>query len=274
MRKLMFMAAFVQSALFASMASGETCFSATPIWSDEFDGDALDTSKWEALIGDGCDRGLCGWGNNELQFYRAENATVSDGSLKITAKTEAAGERRYTSARLRTANMPNGGAWSHGRFEARIKIPGADGMWPAFWMMPTDADVGWPMSGEIDIMEWSPRHPEKVLGTIHYGDPWPGNEHTGGEIIAPSGSWTEEFHEFAVEWTPNKMRWFVNGELYSTKTPRDLGKRKYWVFENYAYHIILNLAVGGALGGDVDDSALPQVMEVDYVRVYAPEHCP
>lgn len=249
-------------------ASAQTCQNPVPVWSDEFDGVLLDTTKWQALIGDGCDIGLCGWGNSELQYYTADNATVSGGTLKITARRESRGGRSYTSARLRTANMPNSGEWTHGRFEARIRIPDGAGMWPAFWMLPTDPDVGWPMSGEIDIMESTGHHPESVFGTLHYGNPWPNNQYTGNEIRKMPYTWADDFHVYALEWTPQEMNWYVDDILYSTKTPQDLGNPAFWTFENYQYHFLLNVAVGGTLGGAVDDTRLPQVMEVDYVRVY------
>ena len=254
--------------LSASPALAQSCQSPTPIWADEFDGNSLDTSRWEPQTGDGCDQSLCGWGNQELQFYKAENATVSNGKLKITAKRERNRGSRYTSARLRTANMTNGGQWKNGRFEARIKIPDGGGMWPAFWMLPTDPNVGWPESGEIDIMESTGHHPESVFGTIHYGDPYPNNQFSGNSIRKMPDTWADDFHVYALEWTPNEMRWYVDDILYSTKTPADMSDPAFWTFENYQYHFILNLAVGGTLGGEVDNGALPQVMEVDYVRVY------
>ncbi len=255
-------------ALMTGTAWAQSCQSPTPVWADEFDGNSLDTSRWEAQIGDGCDQSLCGWGNSELQFYKAENATVSNGTLKITAKRERNRGSRYTSARLRTANMTNGGQWTNGRFEARIKIPDGQGMWPAFWMLPTDPDVGWPVSGEIDIMESTGAHPESVFGTLHFGEPYPNNQQTGQAIRKMPDTWADDFHVYAVEWTPFEMKWYVDDILYSTKTPADMSDSAFWTFENYQYHFLLNVAVGGTLGGDVDDSALPQVMEVDYVRVY------
>ena len=120
------------------------------VWSDEFDGTSLDLTKWEPQIGTGCPN-LCGWGNNELQFYRAENATVADGMLTIEAREESWGGRDYTSARLRTLNQ---GDWLYGRFEMRAKLPKTKGLWPAFWMLPTNSSYGtWAASGEIDIID-------------------------------------------------------------------------------------------------------------------------
>lgn len=238
------------------------------IWSDEFNGSAVDTSNWEFQTGDGCAEGLCGWGNDELQYYQAENATVSNGTLKITAKKERVKANAYTSARMRTANMPGSGQWTNGRFEARIKLPDGAGLWPAFWMLPTDPDVGWPMSGEIDIMESTGVASMIAFGTIHYGNPWPDNEFTGNHILKQPDKWSDGFHTYAVEWTPFEMRWYLDDILFSVKTPADMSDSSFWTFENYQYHFLLNLAVGGTLGGDVDDSIFPRTMEVDYVRVY------
>lgn len=253
--------------------SSTTCATPKLIWSDEFEGDQLDTSKWEAQIGDGCAQHLCGWGNRELQYYRAENAQVSEGTLKITAKRERAGSKEYTSARLRTASRPASGERTHGRFEARIKLPEGAGLWPAFWMLPSNPNAGWPMSGEIDIMEAVGQSPQEVLGTIHYGKSVAGKGHTSKTLKKKQGAWTDKSHVYAVEWTPNKIRWFVDDQLYSTLTPKDLDDPSNWPFEKYRYHLILNLAIGGTLGADVDDSVFPQAMEVDYVRVYEIGQC-
>lgn len=240
----------------------------TLVWSDEFDGNQLDTSKWETQIGDGCDIGLCGWGNNELQYYKAENATVGNGVLSITAKKERVRAKQYTSARLRTANMPNGGEWTNGRFEARIKLPQGQGLWPAFWMLPTDPDVGWPTSGEIDILESTGQASMLAHGTIHFGEAWPNNSFTGAHILSQPELWSDNFHTYAVEWTPNQIRWYLDDILYSTKTPDDMADANWWTFENYQYHFLLNIAVGGNWGGTPDNSIFPVSMEVDYVRVF------
>lgn len=144
----------ISGCIFATNSfAAASCQNPVPVWADEFDGTSLDTSKWEVMTGDGCDIGLCGWGNNELQSYQPENNTVSNGVLTITAKKERVKSKNYTSGRIRTANMPNGGQWTNGRFEARIKLPNGTGMWPAFWMLPTDPAQSWPISGEIDIVE-------------------------------------------------------------------------------------------------------------------------
>ncbi|MEO0338896.1 MAG: family 16 glycosylhydrolase, partial [Bacteroidota bacterium] len=234
------------------------------VWEDNFNGTDLDATKWSYQIGDGSDLGIPGWGNQELQYYREENTTVSDGTLKITAQQESFGGYDYTSSRIRTENK---GDWTYGRFEASIKLPIGAGMWPAFWMLPTDYVYGiWPQSGEIDIMEYLGQEPDKAFGTIHYGQLFPNNSFTSAEYLKYNGNFSDEFHEFAIEWEENEIRWYIDDYLYGTKTPADLGG-EFWPFDQ-DFHFILNVAVGGTLGGPVDDSMLPQVMEVDYVRVY------
>ena len=167
------------------------------VWADEFNGSSLDLTKWQPEIGTGCPN-LCGWGNNELQYYRAENATVGGGQLTITARQQSFGGASYTSARLRTKNQ---GDWTYGRFEMRAKLPVGQGIWPAFWMLPTDNVYGtWAASGEIDIMEYVGQDPDRVLGTLHYGAPWPDNVYTGDDYVLPTGNFDDDFHVFAIEW--------------------------------------------------------------------------
>lgn len=237
------------------------------VWSDEFDGTSLNTTDWNYQTGDGCDINLCGWGNNEEQFYKEENVEVSGGTLKITAKRERNRGSRYTSARINT-NGKQG--FTFGRMEARIKLPAGGGLWPAFWMLSTNEPYGgWPQSGEIDIMEFVGNQPEQVLGYIHYGDPSPNNQNQGNSFSLHEGNFYDDWHEFAVEWEATEIRWYVDGYLFSTKTPADVAPYN-WPFDsNNTMHFLLNVAVGGNLGGDVDDSIFPATMEVDYVRVYS-----
>ena len=229
------------------------------VWSDEFDGSALDLQKWSHQTGGG------GWGNNELEYYRPENTTVADGLLKITAKRESFGGNAYTSSRIRTINK---GDFTYGRMEARIKLPVGQGIWPAFWMMPTDDKYGtWPKSGEIDIMEWIGKEPKNVYGTIHFGKDWPNNRSTGATYEAIKENFNTEFHVFSVEWEPNEIRWYIDDYLFSTKKTSDVVPER-WPFDQ-RFHFILNVAVGGTWPGSPDGSTVfPQTMEVDYVRVY------
>ncbi|MGZ3181988.1 MAG: family 16 glycosylhydrolase [Telluria sp.] len=256
-------------ALLALSAQGQQCPSKVAIFADEFTGTAVDTNKWEIQTGDGCSEGICGWGNNELQSYQAANATVANGILTITAKKQRVGSKAYTSARLRTLNRPAGGQWTHGRFEARMKTPKGKGMWPAFWALPANTTVAWPTSGEIDIQESTGQKSNFEWGTIHYGSSNANHQMLSTQIYTQPGSWGDAFHTYAVEWTTNKISWYIDDILYATKTPADMANPNDWTFENYQYYLILNLAVGGNLGGTVDDTALPQTLQVDYVRAWA-----
>jgi beta-glucanase (GH16 family) len=237
------------------------------MWFDEFDGTALDDSKWSHQLGNGCGSSAgCGWGNNELQTYQPGNVIVSEGTLKIEAREQRIHSNAYTSGKIRSLDK---GDFDYGRFEARMKLPIGQGIWPAFWMMPTDELYGgWPESGEIDIMENIGSEPSTVHGTLHFGEPWPNNNQTGGSYSLPDGQrFTDSFHVFAIEKEPGVMRWIIDGVLFSTKTSDDTDP--YWPFDE-RYHFILNLAVGGNWPGDPDATTVfPQTFEVDYVRVYA-----
>ena len=236
----------------------------TLVWSDEFDGTALDQTKWNYQTGDGCDIGICGWGNNELQSYQQDNVVVSDGTLRITARKQRVRGSGYTSGRINTKGKAD---FTYGRFEASIKLPYGDGLWPAFWMLSTDEPYGgWPQSGEIDIMEFVASNPGQTLGYIHYGDPYPNNQSQGTTYALGNGNFPDAYHEFALEWEPGEIRWFVDGILFSRKTADDVAPYL-WPFDQN-FHFLLNVAVGGNLGGPVTDAMLPATMEVDYVRVY------
>jgi beta-glucanase (GH16 family) len=251
------------SILFASQVHGQ---SYELVWQDEFNGSQLDLAKWEPQIGTGCPS-LCGWGNNELQYYRSENATVSGGFLTITAREETFGGQDYTSARLRTKNL---GDWTYGRFEMRAKMPIGQGLRPAFWMLPTDETYGdWAASGEIDITEYVGHEPDKVYGTIHYGGPWPANQSSGNSFTLGSGSFNDDFHEFALEWDRCEMRWYVDGVLYAAQDNWSSSGGPYPAPFDERFHLLLNVAVGGNWPGPPDMSTVfPQEMVVDYVRVY------
>lgn len=254
----------------------------TLVWSDEFDGTSIDESKWSFIIGDGCDipiepcygpldepAFLCGWGNNELEYYtdRPENARVEDGNLIIEAIKELPfyqGQHRYTSARMVTKDK---GDWTYGKIEVRAKMPIGQGLWPAIWMLPTDNEYGsWPCSGEIDIMEYLGHEPERMFGTIHYGhDSW---RYNSQELILESGSFAEEFHTFTVLWTENCIQFQMDGINVGVPNTRSTVSPTTYPFDQ-PFHMILNVAVGGNLPGNPDASTVfPQRMEVDYVRVY------
>ncbi len=233
------------------------------IWSDEFDGSQLDNSKWEHQIGNGSG----GWGNNEKQYYRAENSVVNNGYLTITAKKENYNNFSYTSSRIRTINK---GDWKYGKFEMRAKMPIGKGIWPAFWMMPTESVYGgWAASGEIDIMEYLGHDTKKVYGTIHYGGSWPNNKSSGGSYSLTSGGFNDDFHTFTLIWEERKMEWFVDGIFYSTKTNWNTAGHSFPAPFDQKFHFILNLAVGGNWPGYPDETTVfPQEYVIDYVRVY------
>ncbi|MEM6772502.1 MAG: glycoside hydrolase family 16 protein, partial [Bacteroidota bacterium] len=236
----------------------------TLVWSDEFEGNSLNTNDWNYQAGDGCDLGICGWGNNEQQWYQQDNISVVDGILRITARQESVGGKPYTSGRITTRNKQE---FRYGYLEARIKVPPGRGLWPAFWMLPTDEVYGfWPQSGEIDIMEWVGRDPETLFGTLHFGQPSPNNSSTGVELDLTDAAWSDNFHTYAVAWEEGAITWYVDGYRYGSRTPASLDGEN-WPFDQ-DFHFLLNLAVGGNFGGAVSNAAFPATMEVDYVRVY------
>lgn len=244
------------------------------VWSDEFDGPEIDLDKWSFEIGDGCDHpnGLCGWGNNELQYYtdRPENAFINDqGHLVIKAiKEEPQYEGYdYTSARMLTYNK---GDWKFGRMDIRARLPIGRGMWPAIWMLPSDTVYGtWPRSGEIDIMEAVGHETDKVLGTIHFG--MDRHRYNEQRLHKTPGVFYEEFHTYTLLWNEDCILFQVDGEDLGVPNTRSTTLPTTWPFDQY-FHMILNVAVGGNLPGNPDaNTQFPQVMEVDYVRVYQPK---
>lgn len=240
------------------------------VWSDEFNtpnGSAPDPTKWTF------DLGGKGWGNQELETYtdRPQNVYIQDGMLVIQARKESyMGKdnvaRDYTSARLKTKGLFS---QTYGRIEARIKIPVGQGLWPAFWMLGDDVGkAGWPQCGEIDIMENIGREPSVVHGTIH-GPGYSGAQGISAAYSLPGGGrFADDFHIYAVEWQPRKIQFFVDGNLYTTIVPTSLPPGARWVYD-HPFFIILNVAVGGGWPGNPDDTTtFPQIMQVDYVRVY------
>ena len=231
-------------------------------WSDEFDGPAgssPDASKWSFDMGAG------GWGNQELEYYtnRTNNAKVEAGNLVITAIKENFGGAAFTSARIKTQGKFS---QAYGRFEARIKTPYGPGIWPAFWLLGDNVDTdGWPLCGEIDIMELKGQEPSIINGTVH------GPGYSAGSAITKSyglvtGRFDTDFHIFAVEWGPNFIDYFVDGFLYYRITPKDVTGE--WVYD-HPFFIILNVAVGGNyVGFQTTGTIFPQSMYVYYGKVY------
>ena len=239
------------------------------VWSDEFDTDGPpDATKWAYVIGNGAAEGIPGWGNQELQYYtdRLDNVVVENGMLKIIAKQESFMNSGYTSSRLTTKGLFQ---QAYGRFEARIKLPWSQGLWPAFWMLGNDSGGAvWPQIGEIDIMEYKGSEPTITHGSVHGPGYFGGNPITKTYEL-PSGRFDTEFHVFGVEWGPNYVNYYVDDVLFLQITPDDLEDDDVWVFNDNPFHMILNVAVGGSFSGFPDASSVfPQTMLVDYVRVY------
>ncbi|RBL92507.1 family 16 glycosylhydrolase [Chitinophaga flava] len=226
------------------------------IWSDEFNNDgAPDPKKWGYDIGNGDN----GWGNAEAQYYtnRIENAVVSDGTLKINAIKESYNGMAYTSARLLTKGKFN---FTYGRIEVSAKLPAAGGTWPAIWMLGSNiSNVGWPASGEIDIMEHKGNEPQKIYGTVHHPGHAGGNADGGTTMVANE---TGAFHKYTLDWSPKQLRWYVDDKLYFT-----FNNAAGLPF-NHDFFILLNFAMGGTFGGTIDPAFTRNTMEVDYVRVY------
>lgn len=240
-------------------------------WHDEFDGpngSKPDPSKWVQ------ETGGHGFGNNELQAYtdRVENARLEDGHLIIEARKENFTcpedglPKEYTSARLKTLGKFS---QAYGKFEARMKIPPGPGMWPAYWMMGDDIEkVDWPDCGEIDVMENIGREPSAVHGTVHGPGYWGANGIGAKKELPDDQKVSDDFHTYAVEWSPNDIKWSMDGEHYQTLTRDMLPADAPWVF-NKPFFTLLNLAVGGNWPGPPDASTpFPGKLEVDYVRAY------
>lgn len=233
------------------------------IWADEFEDEEIDESKWNFEVND------YGGGNNELQYYTRKNAEIVDGKLVITALKEDYLTRNYTSSRLTTKYK---GDFRYGRIIVSAKLPSGAGTWPAIWMMPTlNTYGGWPHSGEIDIMEYVGRRPEHVFSTIHTTK-FNHNLGTqiGYDIDVPTAE--TEFHTYEIIWNPGEIITYVDGVSFATFRYTAAFNQDVPYYEAFPFDqdffLILNLAIGGGLGGDVDDSIFPQAFEIDYVRVY------
>lgn len=235
------------------------------VWADEFDKPGLpDSTKW------GYETGGSGFGNHELEFYtakRPENARVEGGNLIIEARKESYQGKNYTSARLLTRGKAE---WQYGRIEARAKLPKGVGTWPAVWMLGQNiGTAGWPLCGEIDIMEHVGYDEGVIHGTIH-SDAYNHVKGTQKGSQTAISDATSAFHVYAIDWTPDRIRFYVDDKNYYLVERSALGgSPAQWPF-GQPFYLLLNVAVGGDWGGQkgVEDSIFPQRMEVDYVRVY------
>jgi beta-glucanase (GH16 family) len=234
------------------------------VWSDEFDGKEIDKAKWKY------ETGGHGFGNNELQFYtdRADNSFLDKGQLVIRAQAEKFKNRAYTSAKLQSVQ-----AWTYGRYEFKAKLPKGKGVWPAIWMMPSDLKKygGWPQCGEIDIVEQLGHEPNRVYGTLHFGNPHP-PAGKGASVALKQGSLVDDWHEYALEWVPGELRWFVDGELYQVQNSwfTSGGGGAAWPAPyDRDFYLQLNVAVGGGWPGNPDATTVwPQELRFEYIRVF------
>jgi beta-glucanase (GH16 family) len=241
----------------------------TLVLEDNFDGEAgtpPDETIWQFDVGGD------GWGNNQLEYNTPpENGNVvhdGEGHLQIIARREQFEDfdNEYTSGRINTAGLFE---QKYGRFEARIQVPPGAGFWPAFWLLGADfAEVDWPRCGEIDVMEWVGRNPTVAFGSLH-GPQYSGADSFSRETELPDGgSFADAFHVYRIDWDPGQIRFYVDDELYQTRSTAEILLEGPWVFD-HEFFILLNLAVGGNLGGPVgSDTEFPATMLIDYVRVY------
>ena len=230
----------------------------TLVWEENFDGDSLNMEDWNFELGDGCDYGICGWGNQELQRYTDSNHTISDGLLTIQVEKG----NFYTSTRITTKGKKE---FQYGKIEARIKLPQGDGLWPAFWMLGNDIDTNsWPACGEIDVMEYVGRMPGIVHHSLHTTSSSGATINTQ-KVIVPNLE--GDFHTYAIEWSIKAIDFFVDGEKQYTYAP-GTNNPDYWPFDK-PFFLILNAAVGGNFGGPVSsDDIFPQQYQIDYIKVY------
>ncbi len=232
----------------------------TLVWNDEFDGNSL-SADWTYDIGNG----NWGWGNNELEYYKTDNATVENGLLTITAKQESFGGLNYTSSRIKTQGLKS---FKYGRIDVRAKMPFGQGIWPALWMLGDNiSTVSWPACGEIDIMEMvgGTATDKTVHGTAHWADPSGQRVQSGASNTLTNGRFNDEFHVFSIVWDSNSIKWYRDNIQYHVlnTTPADLAE-----FDE-KFFLIFNVAVGGNWPGNPDATTVfPQKMVVDYVRVF------
>lgn len=235
----------------------------TLVWSDEFSGSALDENVWNYETGNGSG----GWGNNELEYYTnsTKNSFVSNGNLIIEVRKETIGSFNYSSARLTTQNKKT---FKYGRVDIRAKLPKTKGIWPALWMLGSNINtVGWPASGEIDIMELLGQEPAKVYGTLHYGASSATHGSKGNSYSLSSGTFFDQFHVFSMEWKQDQIKLFVDNNFFFTFNNTDTGSNPYPF--NAPFFFLFNVAVGGNWPGSPDaTTTFPQRMIVDYIRVF------
>lgn len=228
------------------------------VWQDEFNGNALNTTYWTHETGGG------GWGNNELQYYRAENTSMNGGTLIIEARDDGYGGNDYTSSRMVTRNKFS---FQYGRVDIRALLPKGQGLWPALWMLGQNfGSVGWPRCGEVDIMEMigGNNRENTCYGTVHWDE---AGEHAsyGGSTSVSGDNLAEAYHVFSIIWDEARIRWYVDNQFFHEVTITDAEKSEF----HQDFFLIFNVAVGGNWPGNPDGfTVFPQRMKVDYVRVF------
>ena len=235
----------------------------TLVWSDEFDVDGSpDGDKWTYDLGDGCPD-LCGWGNNEAQYYtnRSENVIVDDGLLKINLKRENYEGKLYTSTRMLTQGKYK---FKYGKLEVKAKLPSGGGTWPAIWMLGSNiSTAGWPVCGEIDVMEHAGNRQGEVSSALHTPSSSGNTVNNGKQTVSDA---SEEFHVYTVEWKRSSITFSVDDVIHYSYNPSNKNDSN-WPFFGDQF-IILNVAMGGSFGGNIDAGFTESSMEIDYVRVY------
>ena len=267
----------------------------TLVWSDEFDGESIDTNRWDFALGNGffdysSHSWVPGWGNEELQYYTREpgNIFVKDSLLHIRALKESLHGSGYTSARISTRRGDGTRLFAkrYGKFEFRASVPHGKGLWPALWLLPLDDAYGaWAASGEIDIMEIVGERPTEYLSSIHFGSGFPNRSLVTHIHKFPGGGSVGEFHDYAVEWEPGEIRWSVDGVVWATQSfwwscsrlrngkgieaRRGTDLNPWPAPFDQPFYIVMNIAVGGNFPGVPNPATrFPAELLVDYVRVY------
>lgn len=236
-------------------------------WHEDFEGPKLNYAHWEIEVN------AFGGGNQELQIYtdRAKNVRVENGLLILEAHRDNAGiagtVREYSSGRLRSKHR---GDWKYGKIDIRAKLPKGQGLWPALWMLPTEEKYGtWAGSGEIDILEFKGQEPHVLWGTLHYGDAWPKNKHSGTQLRRPEVDFTEDFHLYGLEWEEGKIRWLLDGEVWQTQDQWESQGHPFPAPFDQPFHLVLNLAVGGGfVGNPSGDTPFPAAFLIDDIKVF------
>jgi beta-glucanase (GH16 family) len=228
------------------------------IFEESFNGDQLEESSWNYDLGDGCPN-LCGWGNNEAQIYTDKNHKVENGILTISANYDGT---IYTSTKITTQNKKE---FQYGSIEIRAKLPTGEGLWPAFWMLGSNIpQVGWPKCGEIDILEYIGKEPHTIFTSLHTKDSHGNTINTKKTKIETI---EEGFHTYGIDWTKDKIDFFVDSILVYTFQPK-LKDENTWPYDQ-SFYFIINLAIGGNFGGpNIDNKIFPQQFSIDYIKVY------